>query len=34
MKLEEVEPTPLKSLALERVRDGRQLPEGRQVGNE
>ena len=29
MKLEEVEPTPLKSLALERVRDGRQLPEGR-----
>ena len=29
MKLEEVEPTPLKSLALERVREGRQLPEGR-----
>lgn len=29
MKLEEVEPTPLKSLALERVREGGQSPEGR-----
>lgn len=29
MKLEEVEPTPLKSLALEREREGRQSPEGR-----
>lgn len=29
MKLEEVEPIPLKSLALERVRGGGQSPEGR-----